>query len=115
MIENTNLNSITNTTTNSFDTKSNLNDSTINFSDAPETESQSWNLSTELCIYINAALVVGIFILGNIRSLGFFEVCMRASQNIYNSMFNGVISTKMRFYDINPSGRILNRFSKDIG
>ena len=30
-------------------------------------------------------------------------------------MFDGVIATKMRFFDINPSGRILNRFSEDIG
>lgn len=30
-------------------------------------------------------------------------------------MFNGLISTKMRFFDTNPSGRILNRFSKDLG
>lgn len=30
-------------------------------------------------------------------------------------MFNGLISTSMRFFDKNPSGRILNRFSKDIG
>lgn len=49
------------------------------------------------------------------RSLGFYTVCMRASQNLYNYMFNGIISTTMRFFDINPSGRILNRFSKDIG
>lgn len=49
------------------------------------------------------------------RALGFYVVCIRASENIYNSMFNGIISTKMRFFDTNPSGRILNRFSKDIG
>lgn len=50
-----------------------------------------------------------------IRSLGFYTVCIRASQNLYNYMFNGIISTTMRFFDTNPSGRILNRFSKDIG
>lgn len=30
-------------------------------------------------------------------------------------MFKGIISTTMRFFDTNPSGRILNRFAKDIG
>lgn len=30
-------------------------------------------------------------------------------------MFHGLISTTVRFFDTNPSGRILNRFSKDMG
>lgn len=30
-------------------------------------------------------------------------------------MFKGLISTTMRFFDTNSAGRILNRFSKDMG
>lgn len=30
-------------------------------------------------------------------------------------MFRGVITTTMRFFNLNPSGRILNRFAKDMG
>lgn len=30
-------------------------------------------------------------------------------------MFKGIISTALRFFDTNPSGRILNLFSKDLG
>lgn len=30
-------------------------------------------------------------------------------------MFNAIISTTLRFFDTNPSGRILNLFSKDLG
>ena len=29
-------------------------------------------------------------------------------------MFNAVMSTPIRFFDLNPLGRIMNRFSKDI-
>lgn len=138
-VHSSNLINDNNATGNIFDT--NMNSSAPTFSDSSSNESYTWTLSTDLCIYINAALIGGIFIIGNIRytqmkpmasfyfvilkyiywsfdsfrSLGFFQVCMRASQNIYSSMFNGLISTKMRFFDTNPSGRILNRFSKDIG
>lgn len=30
-------------------------------------------------------------------------------------MFKGIISTSLRFFDTNPSGRILNLFSRDLG
>lgn len=40
---------------------------------------------------------------------------MKASRNLHNSMFNGVTRARMYFFHTNPSGRILNRFSKDMG
>ncbi|XP_049775390.1 ATP-binding cassette sub-family C member 4-like [Schistocerca cancellata] len=49
------------------------------------------------------------------RSLIFFRTCMRASRRLHNWMFERVLRAPMRFFDSNPSGRILNRFSKDIG
>lgn len=50
-----------------------------------------------------------------IRSFGFYTLTVRASQKLHDTMFAGIISTTMRFFDTNPSGRILNRFSKDMG
>lgn len=49
------------------------------------------------------------------RSLSFYSICVHASQRLHDNMFKGLISTSMRFFDTNPSGRILNRFSKDMG
>lgn len=49
------------------------------------------------------------------RSISFYRLCLTASQKLHDGMFKGLISTKMRFFDTNPSGRILNRFSKDMG
>lgn len=49
------------------------------------------------------------------RSVGFYTICVRASQKLHDAMFKGIVSTTMRFFDTNPSGRILNRFSKDMG
>ncbi|CAB4055245.1 ABCC4 [Lepeophtheirus salmonis] len=38
-----------------------------------------------------------------------------SSRNLHSEMFQKVIFTKPAFFDVNPVGRILNRFSKDIG
>ncbi|KAL9698307.1 hypothetical protein quinque_001748 [Culex quinquefasciatus] len=72
-------------------------------------------LSTELCMAVHGALVVSVFLIAISRSISFYQTSVRASQNLHDSMFNGCVSTSMRFYDTNPSGRILNRFSKDMG
>lgn len=40
---------------------------------------------------------------------------MRASRNLHNMMFRGLTRARMYFFHTNPSGRILNRFSKDMG
>lgn len=40
---------------------------------------------------------------------------MRASKVLHDNMFSSMLQAPMRFFDTNPSGRILNRFSKDMG
>lgn len=72
-------------------------------------------LTTEMCLYIQGTIVVALFLVGIVRSLSFYTLCIRASERLHTNMFNGVVNTTMRFFDTNPSGRILNRFSKDIG
>lgn len=72
-------------------------------------------LSTETCIYIQTSLIGGLMIFAAIRSFAFYSICIRSSRRIHSMMFKGIISTSMRFFDTNPSGRILNRFSKDLG
>jgi ABC-type multidrug transport system fused ATPase/permease subunit len=37
-----------------------------------------------------------------------------AAQILHNTALQGVLSTVLRFFDANPSGRILNRFSRDL-
>ncbi|XP_050359927.1 ATP-binding cassette sub-family C member 4-like [Nymphalis io] len=66
-------------------------------------------------IYIWAIAILGCIILTTGRSLLFLWVCMRSSIKLHNQMFSNILSATMRFFDTNPSGRILNRFSKDMG
>ncbi|XP_074031101.1 probable multidrug resistance-associated protein lethal(2)03659 isoform X1 [Leptinotarsa decemlineata] len=56
-------------------------------------------------------LVVTVFT----RCLSFYRWCLTASTRLHNQMFDNIVYSPMRFFTINPSGRILNRFSKDIG
>lgn len=74
-----------------------------------------FQLTTENCIYVHGGLMAALFIFALLRALGFYSICVRASQKLHDLSFNGLISTTMRFFDTNPAGRILNRFSKDIG
>lgn len=48
------------------------------------------------------------------RTFAFFAMCLRASINLHDQIFRGITRTAMFFYNNNPSGRILNRFAKDI-
>ncbi|KAJ1347926.1 Multidrug resistance-associated protein 4 [Parelaphostrongylus tenuis] len=44
-----------------------------------------------------------------------FRFCQTvASINLHTKMFTAVVNTKVAFFDRNPIGRILNRFSKDV-
>uniref|UniRef100_A0A3P9LA07 Multidrug resistance-associated protein 4 n=1 Tax=Oryzias latipes TaxID=8090 RepID=A0A3P9LA07_ORYLA len=54
-------------------------------------------------------------VFGFLRTLVFFNVLVSSAQKLHNSMFDAIIRTSLRFFDANPIGRILNRFSKDIG
>lgn len=72
-------------------------------------------LSPGLCASIYGGLIAGVFIAAITRSITFYNVCVHASQSLHDNMFRGIISTTMRFFNQNPSGRILNRFAKDMG
>lgn len=48
------------------------------------------------------------------RALAFFCMCLKASRRIHDKLFYGIIRAKMYFFSTNSSGRIINRFSKDI-
>uniref|UniRef100_A0A674EG61 Cystic fibrosis transmembrane conductance regulator n=1 Tax=Salmo trutta TaxID=8032 RepID=A0A674EG61_SALTR len=71
------------------------------------------NLDFYLGIY--AGLTGATLIFGFARSLLMFNVLVKAAQSLHNRMFNSILRTPVRFFDINPIGRVLNRFSKDIG
>lgn len=77
----------------------------------PEYETET--RETYLIVYaVIMALGTGIFIY---RSFGFFHLCLRTSVNLHDKLFRGIARAQMGFFNANPSGRILNRFARDIG
>ncbi|CAH1159389.1 unnamed protein product [Phaedon cochleariae] len=78
-------------------------------------DSDNFIESQKSYIYIYTIFIVGSIILTTARSLLFYRVCTKASEGLHNKMFSNVLKAPMRFFNTNPSGRILNRFSRDIG
>lgn len=65
-----------------------------------------------VCIYTVLMLLVLYLVFQ--RALAFFCMCLKASRRIHDKLFRGIIRAKMYFFSTNSSGRIINRFSKDI-
>ena len=92
-------------------------------------------LSTNHRIAIYTACFVATVVLNVVRAFLFYYVCVNASCVLHSKMFAAVLRTPMRFFDTNPIGqcvvvinitvlilevqciigRVLNRFSKDVG
>lgn len=81
-----------------------------------ESNNNSINNNEDREIYIFA--YTSIIVLGTIcyacHSFCFFHLCLRISVNLHNMLYQGIIRAKMVFFNNNPTGRILNRFSRDI-
>ncbi|KAG8235221.1 hypothetical protein J437_LFUL015913 [Ladona fulva] len=90
--------------------------STLENNEHTEDMNSIYNIfTTENCVYIYSALIGATIIVSLGRSFLFFTICMRASTNLHNAMFQSISCATMKFFNTNPSGRILNRFSKDMG
>uniref|UniRef100_T1IZ26 Uncharacterized protein n=1 Tax=Strigamia maritima TaxID=126957 RepID=T1IZ26_STRMM len=73
------------------------------------------NINTNNYIYIYSGTMGGMFIFSLLRTVTFFLMCNHASVVLHNKMFQCILRAPTRFFDSNPIGRILNRFSKDTG
>ncbi|XP_024897990.1 multidrug resistance-associated protein 5 isoform X3 [Pteropus alecto] len=55
-----------------------------------------------------------ILILKAIRGVVFVKGTLRASSRLHDELFRRILRSPMKFFDTTPTGRILNRFSKDM-
>lgn len=95
----------------------NIEELSLNKTDDGKVEIGAWqgSISRNACIYIYSGLTILTIGITLIRSVSFFNMCMRASMTLHDKMFRCISQAKMRFFNTNTSGRVLNRFSKDMG
>lgn len=87
----------------------------VNQTDNGIVEDPDSPLTRMQCIYIYTGVTVTTIVVTLIRSWAFFCTCMRASIRLHDRMFSSISRATMRFFNTNTSGRVLNRFSKDMG
>ena len=66
-------------------------------------------------LLVYAAIVTVSLLLTTASSFCFYLAAFKASENLHDEMTEAVLKAPVLFFDTNPVGRILNRFSKDIG
>ena len=71
--------------------------------------------SSASMIGIIGGLVGGTIILAVVRASVSFHLSVQASKKLHDDMTQSVLRAKIEFFDTNPIGRILNRFSSDVG
>ncbi|XP_040123204.1 multidrug resistance-associated protein 4-like [Oryx dammah] len=64
---------------------------------------------------VYSGLTVSTILFGITRSVLIFYILVNSSQSLHNKILESVLRAPLLFFNSNPIGRILNRFSKDIG
>ena len=62
-----------------------------------------------------ACLVGACFTFSIVWAYGFLNVCLKCAERLHDKMVVAILQAPVLFFDSNPVGRILNRFSNDIG
>lgn len=72
-----------------------------------------WKASQQLLMYASLALLHSVLALT--LTMAVVSMVLRANKELHATLLSGVLRSAQSFFDRTPSGRILNRFSKDLG
>ena len=75
----------------------------------PDVQQNKRNLIIYGCL-VGSSLIFAIF-----RAYGFLVASVKCSKRLHEKMVEAVLQAPVLFFDSNPVGRIMNRFSKDVG
>lgn len=72
-----------------------------------------WTTEKFIYFYSSGIVLLALFMVAG--AFAFYRICLRISLKLHERLFNSVIRATMYFFNTNSSGRVLNRFSKDLG
>lgn len=73
------------------------------------------NFSSATYAIISGFFTATILVIGTTRAFGFYANTIQVSKNVHKLMLGRILGAPLHFFETNPSGRILNRFSADLG
>lgn len=59
----------------------------------------------DVTMYIYTGLIIGLIIMGCLRSLAFFTMTSLSSRNLHDKMFRVLLRAPISFFDKNPVGK----------
>ena len=66
-------------------------------------------------IYIYIGMVTGAITLLYVVAILVLQTVTISTSRLHDQMMRAILKAPVLFYDVNPTGRIVNRFSKDLG
>ncbi|XP_056602458.1 ATP-binding cassette sub-family C member 12 [Triplophysa dalaica] len=86
----------------------------LNSSD-PSSNSGNISENPDLPFYqmVYGLMIVAMVVLSIAKGYAFVKVTLRSSSKLHDTMFKRIIGSPMSFFDTTPTGRMVNRFSKD--
>ena len=65
-------------------------------------------------VLVLGLLSLGLILFGAVRCWFIYALLLRASRNVHNRAVHSLVETQSVFFDANPTGRLLNRLSRDV-
>lgn len=78
-------------------------------------EPMEYKYTKNMYIYLYSIITAMCIFIVSLRSYIFYSLSLKSSEKLHNNMFKNVIGGTMRFFNTNAQGRIINRFSQDMG
>ncbi|QRV85046.1 ABC transporter transmembrane region [Ceratobasidium sp. AG-Ba] len=65
-------------------------------------------------VAVYAAIVFAAAVMATVNSTVQFNASLRASRRLFDALLNSIVYSPIRYFDVTPAGRILNRMSRDM-